>query len=311
MKKLFVIAFAVFAMAIVMPQDASAASYYYGNTSYSNSQVSTRIEALLREVARLQAELARIRGMNTGGQCYTYGNAEYCYNNDIHHGTGGTGDIRTIDVDYRNSAAYVTVEFRTGREREYIVGGADSNSEVIDAMARTLNLSHSQVAALISFDDDDYDDDDDDNDDNDDEDIDYIRVTIDRDDDEAEARVRYDDGDTDTFSYDTDVKSEIIEELSDDLDIDEDDVEDLVDWDYDDSNDDDNNDDDIEDIDSIDATINEDDERTNVRVEWDNGSVSHYTYNTDDEDEVIEELSDDLDIDEDDIEDIIDFDYVD
>lgn len=307
MKKLFVVAFAFVAIAIAVPQDASAASYYYGNTSYSNSQVSTRIEALLREVARLQAELARLRGVDTGGQCYTYGYTQYCYNNDIHHGTGGTGDIRTIDVDYRNSAAYVTVEFRTGREREYIVGGADSDSEVIDAMAKTLNLSRNQVAALISFDGD-YDDDDDN--DYDDEDIDYIRVTIDRDDDEAEARVRYDDGDTDTFDYDTDVKSEIVEELSDDLDIDEDDVEDLVDWDYDDSNDNDD-DDDIEDIDSIDAEIDEDDNRTQVRVEWDNGSVSNYTYYTDDEDEVIEELSDDLDIDEDDIEDLIDFDYVD
>lgn len=304
MKKLFVIAFALVAMVMIAPQAASADSYYHD----SNSSVSSRIEALLREVARLQAEIARMRGTTVGGKCYTYGYTEYCYHNDGYRPIPlGTGDVRSIDVDYRNSAAYVTVEYRSGREREYVVGGADSDSEVIDALADVLNLSRSQVAALIDFSG--SSDDDDDNDDNDDEDIDYIRVTIDRDNDEAEARVRYDDGDTDTFDYDTDVKSEIIEELSDDLDIDEDDVEDLVDWDYDDSHSDDDNDD-IDDIESIDATVDEDDERTNVRVEFDDNTVRYYTYNTDDEDEVIEELADDLDIDEDDIEDLIDFDYI-
>lgn len=300
MKRLVVIAVTVFAIAIAAPQDASAASYYYGNDNQTNS----RIEALLREVARLQAELARLRGQTSGGQCYTYGYAQYCYDNDINYGGGiGTGGIRSIDVDYRNSAAYVTVEYRNGREREYIVGGADSDSEVIDAMARTLDISRSQVSALISFDDDNEDDDDD----NDEEDIDSIRVTIDRDAGEADARVRYEDGDTDTFSYDTDVKSEIVEELSNDLDIDEDEVEDVVEWRYDDSGN--RNDRDIDDVDSIKATVDEDDNRTNVRVEWEDDSVSFYTYQTDDEDDVIEELSDDLDIDEDDIEDIIDFRY--
>jgi energy-converting hydrogenase A subunit M len=291
MKKLLIGVFVFVALAVVAPQEASAATYYSGT-------VDARIETLFREVARLQAELARLRGGNVGGQCYTYGNAEYCYRNGYRQRPVASSDIRSIDVEYKNSAAYATVEFRSGREREYTIGGVDSDNEVIDALADALNVPRGHVVAVISFS----------GSHDDDDDIDYIRVTIDRDDDEAEARVRYDDGDTDTFDYDTEDKDDIIEELSDDLDIDEDDVEDLIDWNYNDSN---SNSYDIEDVDSIDADINEDTNKTDVWVEFDNGVTKHFVYNTDDEDDVIEELSDDLDIDEDDIEDIIDFDYVD
>ncbi len=303
MKKLFLATvFACMAL-MAMPHGASAKTWNdYEYRSYRSYSVNThanenaQIQALLRQVAALQAELARITG--NSANCYSNGRIDYCYRPGAY--TGSTGDLRSIDVDYKNSAAYVTVEWKNGREREYIVGGADSDSEVVDALASLLDSSRSEILAAIRFS---NDWDDDDNDDWNDDDIDYIRVTIDRNDDEAEARVRYEDGDTDTFDYDTDVKSEIIEELSDDLNIDEDDVEDLIDWDYNDSNSND------KDVDSIDATIYEDDERTNVRVEFDDGSVRFFNYDTDDEDDVIEELADDLDIDEDDVEDLIDFDY--
>jgi energy-converting hydrogenase A subunit M len=283
---------------IAMPYSASAERYDAGSSRsyYVNENVNAQIQALLRQVAALQAELARITGNSSN--CYSAGRYDYCYRPGTNWSS--TGDLRSIDVDYKNSAAYVTVEWKNGREREYIVGGADTDTEVITALASLLDLPRAEVAAAIRFS---GDWDDEDEDDWNDDDIDSIRVTIDRDDDEAEARVRYEDGDTDTFDYNTDVKSDIIEQLADDLNIDEDDVEDLIDWDYNDSGSNE------EDIDSIDATIYEDDERTNVRVEFDDGSVRFFNYDTDDEDEVVEDLADDLDVDEDEVEDLIDFDY--
>jgi hypothetical protein len=292
---------------LVVPAAQARAEHSHGNGNayghYKQSGYSqATLESLFKQIAALQAELARLEGYQTG--CRTVGNARYCTTYPGGTSNNNSSNARSIDVEYRNSAAYVTIEYKNGAEREYTIGGADSDSEVIDALVDVTDLTRSEIVALISFEDNDDSNDDDSNDD----DIDTIEVTIDRDDNEALARIEYEDGDTDRFTYDTDQKDEIVEELSDDLDIDEDDVEDLVEWEYDDSG---SNTTDADDIDSIEADIDEDDERTNVRVEFDNGTVRYYTYNTDDEDEVIERLSDDLDIDEDDIEDLIDFDYID
>jgi hypothetical protein len=131
--------------------------------------------------------------------------------------------------------------------------------------------------------------------DNDADDIDSIDVTIDRDDNDARVRV-----DVDRFHYNTDNKNRIIERLADDLDIDEDDVEDIVDFDYEDSDDD---------VESIDVTIDRDENDARARVEYENGDVDRFHYNTDNKNRIIERLADDLDMDEDDVEDIIDFDY--
>ncbi|MFM2374820.1 MAG: hypothetical protein RLZZ234_815 [Candidatus Parcubacteria bacterium] len=272
-------------------------AYAYGHYKQS-AYSSATLESLFRQLATLQAELVRLQGYQTG--CRTVGNARYCTN--YTSGSNNTvGDARSIDVEYRNSAAYVTIEYRNGRGSEYTIGGADSDSEVIDALVDVTDLSRAEIVAVISFD-----DNNDSNDDSDDDDIDSIEVTLDTFRDEADAIVRFEDGDIDRYSFDTDNKDEIIEELSDELDIDEDDVEDLIEWEYEN-----NSSYDIDDIETIDADVDEDDNRTEVWVEFENGTTRHYIYSTDDEDEVIERLSDDLDIDEDDIEDIINFDYVD
>jgi hypothetical protein len=270
-------------------------AYAYGHYKQSGYSQAT-LESLFKQIAALQAQLARLEGYQN--ECRTVGNARYCttYPSGSYN---SSSNARSIDVEYRNSAAYVTIEYKNGAEREYTIGGADSDSEVIDALVDVTNLTRGEIVALISFED----NDDDSNDD--DEDIDSIEVTLDTARDEADALVRYEDGDRDRFSFDTDNKDDIIEELADELDLNEDDVEDLIDWEY--KN---NGGYDVEDIESIDADINEDIDRTDVWVDFDNGSTRHYIYSTDDEDEVIERLSDDLDIDEDDIEDLIDFDYV-
>lgn len=295
MKKTFLVA--VLALVFLIPAGVEASSYGHDNSgrgSYnnnrnfqanyrSNSTFEREISRLLAEVQRLQAVLARLQ--NDGQTCY----GGYCFDSR----RGGNERADEIDVEYKNSAAYVSIEYTDGDDEDFIIAGADSDNEVIDVILDETDLSLQNILAVIDFSGDA---------DNDDDDVEDIDVTIDRDDNDARARVRYEDGDTDTFTYNTDSKDEIIEELADDLDMDEDDVRDLTDFDYDDSG---NNNDDFEDIDSIEIDIRNN--KAYVRVEFEDGDISNYTYNTDDEDEIIEELADDLNVDEDDLEDFVDW----
>jgi hypothetical protein len=295
MKNRFIGMCAVLAL-VLLPGVAGAASYYPQQTSYYTTTVSVdaQIQALLREVARLQAELARLRGTAGNGPCYIQGGVQYCYTTGYQNGR----DDRATDiqVEYKNDAAYIEIEYADGDDEDFVVA-ADDDDEVVDYILDLTDIPLQNILAVIDFD-----GNVDDRNDND-EDISDIDVEIDRDDNEAEARVRYDDGDTDTFDYDTDNKDDIIEELADDLDIDEDEVEDLVDWEYVDSN---NNDDDVQDID---VTIDEDDNEAEATVIYDNGDREYYDFNTDNEDDIIEELADELGMDEDDVEDLIDWSY--
>jgi hypothetical protein len=293
---------------IALPGGNAEAATYYPNYNYQptyqsyGASTQTQIAFLMKEITRLQAELARINNTQTTGPCYMAGNIQYCYHTQYPNGYnnyGGSDRARSIDVDYRNNAAYIEIEYTDGDDEDFVVA-ADDNDDVIDYILDLTDLPLDNIRAVIDFSDD--------NDNDNDEDVEDIDVEIDRDDNEAEAEVRYEDGDRDTFDFNTDDKDEIIKELADELDMDEDDVEDLIDWSYNDSNDD-NDHEDIDDIDSIEVEFDNDD--AEVRVEWEDGEVDTYTYSNvdEDEDEVIEMLSDDLDIDEDDIEDIIEFDY--
>lgn len=288
MKRTFIVA--ALAFVFLIPAGAQAKSYNHDyQTNYrSNSTFEREISRLLQEVKRLQAELARLErgGARFGQTCFN----GYCFDSR----RGGNDRADEIDVEYKNSAAYVSIEYTDGDDEDFIIAGAESDNEVIDVILDETDLSLQNILAVIDFSGD--------ADNNNDDDVEDIDVTIDRDDNEARARVTYEDGDTDTFNYDTDDKDEIIEELADDLDMDEDDVEDLIDFDYDDSDD---NNDNLEDIDSIEIDIRND--KAYVRVEFEDGDVSNYTYNTDDEDEIIEELADDLNVDEDDLEDFVDW----
>lgn len=304
MKKLIISAFAALAL-VILPGGADAQTpYYYTPTTSSNAQ----IQMLLQELTRLQNELARLKGTNVPNGCYMAGNIQYCFETSYTGGGSYRPDhsyndyyrrdrAREINVEYRNNAAYIEIEYSNGRDEDFIVA-ADDDEEVIEYILDLTDLPRANIIDVIDFE-----GDNDDNDRNDD-DIRSIDVEIDRDDNEAEATVRYDDGDRDTFDYDTDDKDEIIENLADDLDIDEDEVEDLVDFKYVGDN---NSNGDIDDIDSIDVDFRND--NAYVRVEWEDGDVDSYVYYDvdEDEDEVIERLSDDLDIDEDDLEDFIDW----
>lgn len=122
-------------------------------------------------------------------------------------------------------------------------------------------------------------------------DIDEINVTIG--DGESEVEVQYEDGDEDNFTVDEDKEDDIIAAIADELDIDEDEVEDLIDFDY-------------GDVDRIEVRIDED--SALVRIFYDEGFERRLRPNKTDEDDIISYVVKELDIDEDEVEDIITFD---
>lgn len=111
---------------------------------------------------------------------------------------------------------------------------------------------------------------------------------------EAEIEVEYGNGKEDSFTVKEDKESSIIEEVADELDIDEDEVEDLIKFKY-------------EDIDEINVQIRPG--KTAVAyVIFEDGTKKRIIIDSEDEDDIIEELADILDEDEDDIEDWVSFD---
>lgn len=294
---------------------ASAQSYTvpyqtYQTQGQSTAELYARVQALLQELQQLQLQLTMLQGGNQNlpmfppalqqaGQncfpsghgtllCYTAGSPYFAGNNYGY----GTGDVRSIEADLDGHSAEVRVEYRSGRDDEFLIGGVDTKDEVIEFLADELDESESYVRSIIdwngSFS-------------SNNDDVDTIEVDIRNGD--AHVRVEYDDGDTDTFTIDNETNhNDIIEEIADELDIDEDEVRDIIDWNGSSNNDD---------VDRIDVEIDESSNDADARVEYEDGDVDHFYYDTDDEDDIISELADDLDMDENDVEDIIDFDYVD
>lgn len=134
----------------------------------------------------------------------------------------------------------------------------------------------------------------DDEDDGDGDEIEKITAKIAN--EEAQIEVEYGDGDEEEFTVEETLESEIIEEVADELNIDEDEVEDLIKFKY-------------ENVDEIRVEI--EDGEALAFVEFEDGTVKRVRINSDDEDEIIETLAEELDEDEDDIEDWIEFDYLD
>ncbi len=276
----------------------SAPSAEAATTYQSTAAVQARLSALVVELQALQAQLAALQGVSTptyGTQCYrdTYGN-QYCTQPSTPIYTG-TNILRNVEVDFDNDFARIEIEYTSGRNREFVLGGLDDQDEVIEFIMDETNATRNQILAVI-----DWSGDLDDNDDSDADDIDSIDVDINNGD--ADVRVEYEDGDTDRFTIDNETNhNDIIEEIADELDIDEDDVEDLVDFDND------NND---EDVDRIVVTIDESDDDSVAKVYYEDNDTETFDYDEDDEDDIIDELADDLDMDEDDVEDVTDFRYV-
>lgn len=123
------------------------------------------------------------------------------------------------------------------------------------------------------------------------EDIDEIKVKVK--DGESRVIVEYDDGDDYKFDVEEDDEEDIISEIADELDMDEEDVEDLVEFDY-------------GDIDRIEVRIDSD--SSLVRIFYETGLERRIRTDETDENDIIDEVADELDMDDDEIEDIIDFD---
>lgn len=95
-------------------------------------------------------------------------------------------------------------------------------------------------------------------------------------DDEAEIEVEFEDGDDDSFTVNTEEEDEIIEEVADELGIDEDEVEDIIEFRG-------------KKVESIEVEIDDDD--SFVSIEFEDGSEKNYSIDETDEDEIIETLS--------------------
>ena len=125
------------------------------------------------------------------------------------------------------------------------------------------------------------------------EDIDSIEAEVGE--DESDITVEYDDGNEYTFSVDEDTESNIIEEVADELDMDEDDVEDIIEFDF-------------GRISKIDVDVEKRDGESLAFVEYRSGAVRRVWVSEVDEDDIIKELADELDEEEDEIEDWTSFD---
>lgn len=271
---------ALYTLLIIAPSVTHAATY----DSYGALQ--TRLQELIREVQVLQQELARMQPATYPSLYYPCGTVwgENCYNI--------VNRIQRIEADMERHFARVRILYANGRTIERIYA-ADSREELIEFLLSETGHTRAQIATALRYQ----------NwfsDDRDEDDIDRIRVKID--DGDAFVTVYYDNGDTDRFTLRNETRrSDIIEEVADELDIDEDDVEDLISIYRAES----------DEVDDINITIYEDDNDARARVHYDDGTSETFSFDTDDEEEIIEDLADMLDMDEDDVEDLADFDYVD
>ena len=131
-----------------------------------------------------------------------------------------------------------------------------------------------------------------------DDDVEEIYADVDIEDEETKVEVVFDGGDEDDFTVDSSDYDDIIEEIADELDIDEDDVLDIIEWDWNI---------DADDIDEIKVDV--EDKEAEVTVELESGDEIEFTLDEDDEDDIIELIAEILDIDEDDVEDLLDIDF--
>lgn len=136
-------------------------------------------------------------------------------------------------------------------------------------------------------------DEDEDSEEGDPDEIDEIEVEVDEGD--SEVTVQYEDDDDYVFTVEEDKEDEIVEAVSDELGISEDDVEDLITYDF-------------GDVDEINVVV-EDDEAF-VTVDYESGVRRRFEIDESSESNMIEDIADYIDEDEDDVEEWTDFDYV-
>jgi hypothetical protein len=202
-----------------------------------------------------------------------------------------------IDIEIDDEEVLLSFEF-DGDEYEVEVDSTDED-DVLEEVADELDedevedIDEDLADAIEEALEDALEDEDEDEDEGDD-DIESITAQVAN--GEAEIEVEYGDGDDESFVVEETIESEIIEAVADELNIDEDEVEDIIEFEY-------------EDIDEIRVEV--EDGEALAFVEFEDGTVKRIRINSDDEDEIIEMLAEELDEDEEDIEDWLEIEFLD
>lgn len=212
----------------------------------------------------------------------------------------GSG-IEDIVAKYDGDEARVTISYSNDTTASFLIEG-DSKIEVVDAVATKLGKTRADVLALIEFTSGSTRKDDDDDD---------FNIDIEIDDDEVTLTFEYDGDDYEVESNSTD-EDDLLEEVADELDEDVEDLDDDLVEAIEDALDealDDYEDEGSDEIESITAHIANGE--AEIEVEYGNGDDEEFTVEEDYEDSIIEEVADELNIDEDEVEDLIEFKYED
>ncbi len=222
--------------------------------------------------------------------------------------------VDLINAELDRGEAAVVIYYTNGNKRKLSVS-ADSESEVVKAIASRTTLSEAQIRAVIKFEDD---DDDISSDADEDDALDALDDAEDAIDDADDAISEADDdGDDVDWAEDTLEEAEDLFDEAEDA-FDDEDFEEAIDLaneaedlakDAEDriGEEEDGEKGDSDDIDSIEAEVDEDE--SEITVKYDDGSRYVFVVEEDKDDEIIEEVADELDMDEDDVEDLIEFDY--
>lgn len=207
--------------------------------------------------------------------------------------TPNTSGFKIITASYTGSKADVKVIYTDGTKTTLIATG-DSKLKIIDAVALSLGQSKATILSHIEFvssnNDEDEDEEEDEDDDNDSDEVESITASIE--DGEAIIQVEYENGDDEEFTVEEDKEAEIIEEVADELNIDESDVADIIEFEY-------------QELEDISVAI--EGGKAIATVAFEDGTTKRIKISSDDEDEIIEAIAEELDEDEGDIEDIITF----
>lgn len=203
-------------LAVALPYGANAQSYY---NDYNTSQ--SRIETLLRELTRLQNQLAERRGTNLSG-CFQTENIEYCYDRESDYSRSSYNDryaYSSSQYDYDYSDSYNDYDYDYSdnyydepryRDDRYNDNYSSNNYS---------NNYYSDNRRSNSYDRD-----------RDDRAIDQIEVSFSN--DRAYVWVYYQSGRQQNFVYRTQNERTIISSLAGDLDRSARSIEGFINWDY-------------------------------------------------------------------------------
>jgi len=236
----------------------------------TNSSIPANIQVLLAQVAALQ---------NQSGNT----------NNTTNTSNSNSSGIKYIEVAIDDAESRVKVKYDNGDIKDFWVF-SDVKDEIVEEIAKKINVSESVVEDLADFGKI--------SSNNGQDDVEEILADVDIEEEETSVEVVFDGGDEDDFTIDSADYDDIIEEIADELEIDEDEVLDIIEWDW-------NLDaDEIDEI-KVDVADNE----AEVTVELLSGDEIEFTLDEDNEDDIIELLAEILDIDEDEVEDLLDIDF--